>query len=243
MYIIGDTHGLQNLYNILKSYTEQHEINDDVFIHVGDVGIGFDKWKRDRHELQKIDALMRNAQCRLLMIRGNHDNPIYWSEDLDTLPEYANAVQDLQSLTNIELISDYTVSTINNKRILFVGGAISVDRNLRTEGRDYWRDEAIRMFPLDVFEQEKYNGVDTLITHSNLNLLPPFGNVYELFGQELGDDLTKERAYLTALYNKLNDRHPITHYFYGHHHQANVSYVNNTRFECVDQDTIVEWRV
>lgn len=242
MFIIGDTHGLTNTYDILSAFIKENVIFNEVFIHVGDVGVGFFKWKQDRHELQKIDAVMRKTNCVLLMIRGNHDNPLYWSDAITT-PENANVCQDLQSLTNVELISDYSIRTINNKRILFVGGAISVDRNLRTEGRDYWHDEAIRMYPLDVFEQDEYAGIDAIITHSNPDFLPPFGNVYDLFGQELGDDLTKERSYLTALYNKFNDRHPITHYFYGHHHCANVSYVDNTRFECVDQDTVVEWRV
>jgi len=238
MYIIGDTHGLMNLYNILSRFFIEHpEINSPTFIHVGDVGIGFYPWERDFTILKNIDNLLREKEATLMCIRGNHDNPIFFG-CRETIYD-----EDKGSLTNIGFIWDNYVGRIEGRKILFIGGAVSIDRRLRTEGRDWWSNEVIYRWPMNTFDIiVDDTDIDTIITHTSpLEAFPLVNNAHDMFGMHLGDDITKERTYLSEVYSRLSERNPIRNWFYGHYHTSQIGYNGVTRFECVNQDSIVEF--
>ena len=58
------------------------------------------------------------------------------------------------------MLPDYTTLTLNDKKFLFVGGAISIDRTMRKEGISYWKDEVFKL------DESKIQQCDVLITHS-----------------------------------------------------------------------------
>ena len=70
--------------------------------------------------------------------------------------------------SNLEFIEDYTVKDLNGEKFLFVGGAISIDRRYRRESIDYWIDEPF------VFDENKAQECDVLVTHSAPSWIGPF---------------------------------------------------------------------
>ena len=90
-------------------------------------------------------------------MRGNHDNPNIW-------------INNTFKYSNIKLIQDYETKIFNNKKYLFVGGAISVDRKQRKEGIDYWNNEK---FILDEDKLNTFSDIDIVITHTCPEYAPP----------------------------------------------------------------------
>lgn len=107
-------------------------------IQVGDFGLGFEQFVRN-----PVPRLSLNHR----FIRGNHDNP-------QKCYEHPN------------FIKDGTIEVIGTTKVMFIGGAFSIDRNLRTEGVDWWPDEECSYADLqrfiDIYEVEK---PDLMVTH------------------------------------------------------------------------------
>mgnify|MGYP000824226927 FL=1 len=78
IYLIGDIHGKKfQLIEKIKNFN----IADAHLILLGDIGVGFNDnnyafdygWLND--ELKKLN-------CKAYLLRGNHDNPSHWKDDL-----------------------------------------------------------------------------------------------------------------------------------------------------------------
>ena len=115
--LVGDLHG--NFWAI-ASFIRRYGIFKSLFIQVGDFGLGFDRY--DESNLRHIDEALEDSQNKVIVIRGNHDDPSYWFEKkLD--------------LKNIWFIPDYTKLNINGENFLFVGGAVSIDKGEGWQGK------------------------------------------------------------------------------------------------------------
>lgn len=147
---MGDTHG--NWEACIETLQEYY-IRDAVVLHVGDVGIGFLPKETQEDILESLNYKLAERNVRMFCIRGNHDDPQYFSG------EY--------KYSNIVLLPDYSQMLINGKKFLFVGGAISIDRIMRTPNKSWWKDE---VFVLDESRAEK---CDVLITHTAPNWVGP----------------------------------------------------------------------
>ena len=111
MYFIGDTHGMRPVFSIVDRF----KIEKSNLIHVGDFGLGFVSIMQDVKNLEVIDEMLIDTQNKLFVVRGNHDNPIFWDKSKGL---------NLPKLHNIHLVDDYSVLDIENKKILCVGGGI-----------------------------------------------------------------------------------------------------------------------
>jgi len=226
---IGDTHGNHNL---IKHRVKSLQISDTTLIHVGDFGIGFKKETEDRHDVLSLNKLLKLKNIHLYVIRGNHDNPYYFNGEWD--------------FSNVHLMPDYSVITINGDDILLVGGAISIDRKPRlkdmqrmaSQGRDielYWFDEG---FKLDKDKLKNIKGVTYVITHSAPNFVPPenkvdFGHLVNSFAADdpkLKEDLIKERQDITYMYEILKENNLVDKWLHGHFHRHNAMYYEDTDF-------------
>ena len=147
---MGDTHG--NWGACIETLQEYY-IRDAVVLHVGDVGIGFLPKETQEDILESLNYELAERNVRMFCVRGNHDDPQYFSGEY----EYSNIV----------LLPDYSQMLINGKKFLFVGGAISIDRIMRTPNKSWWQDE---IFVLDESRAEK---CDVLITHTAPNWIGP----------------------------------------------------------------------
>jgi len=87
-------------------------------IQVGDFGIGFYNPRTETYSRPPFDSMARGDHK---FIRGNHDNP----QQCSTHPFW---------------IAD---GACLDDSIFCVGGALSIDKHLRTEGWDWWKDEEL----------------------------------------------------------------------------------------------------
>lgn len=84
------------------------------------------------------------------MIRGNHDDPSRWKAPT--------------SWQAIHLVPDYTVLSVQDVAMLCIGGAISIDRKVRS-ARNYWPAEGFALDP-DRLAALDLSRVAVVVTHT-----------------------------------------------------------------------------
>ena len=223
VYVMGDTH-TSDFVDILKHY----ELEDFILIHVGDFSIGFRSYESDMFYIDKLNKYCREHNGRILVIRGNHDLPTAFVGDSIYNTEF------------VEFVKDYTYKIINGKTFLFAGGAVSIDRQARIAGKDYWFEEGF-VLPDDY---TSLSVCDVLITHSApVGFLPGkegFAGISGWFKNDitLKDELIRERRDLLTLYNHVQ---PKLAFFHGHFHVSSVQYINGILHRCLDINELVVW--
>ena len=225
LMFLGDIHGH---FPIIHQYVKLYGIKDAHIIQVGDFGVGFNTIEKEKRLLEMYHTQLVNNNIHVWAIRGNHDYK----------PHFDN---DPFGFTNIHLIPDYTVLELCGKRILCIGGAVSVDRNWRytklqkngifenqTLGKEsWWPDE---LFVLDKDKLGEYRNIDIVVTHTAPHYCEPdntfgFGPFVEGIVRETGDnelktDLLIERQQVTDAFTILKMNNNITNHYYGHFHRS-----------------------
>jgi len=218
MIFLGDTHGNDAF---IQWTIKQKKITNEHIIHVGDYGVGFTRTSNEIKKLEFFNEFLKERDITLHVIRGNHDDPKFFKGDY--------------LLSNLKLHPDYTVLEIENKKILGIGGAISIDRvPRRLETNSHWEDE---LFVLNEDFLKEVRGIDILVTHTTPSFIPPINvpgktpeiiNRFATYDDKLMDDLILERELLSTAFNIINENNNITHHFYGHFHQN----IRTLRFNC-----------
>jgi len=230
MIIIGDIHG--NINGLIDKI-KHHDMHNKNLIQLGDAGIGFshvsdymDRWSDFNDFLEKRNIIM-------YIVRGNHDNPRYFGGKDD--------------YTNIRFVPDYSVLNIENKNILFLGGALSIDRSVRLTGKSYWKNEG---FVFDPTKVENLKNIDLVVSHSCPNFAQPvnFNSIVDYWhdfekgmdkNKNLKEELKKERLLMASIYTILkSNKNPITHWFYSHFHTSGRQIYEEIDFVLLDID---EW--
>lgn len=223
---LGDLHGN---FSLIHQYVKNYDIKDAHIIQVGDFGVGFALLDKERRALGMFHDLFVKNNVIVWAIRGNHDFKPYFDNDPF-------------GFSNIRLVPDYTVLELEGKKILCVGGAVSVDREWRytgaqrrgefdvVPGQSWWKDEVF------VLEKEKVvdlKGINIVVTHTCPSYCPPdntfgFGSFVEGIIRDTGDvelktDLNVERQAMNDLFHylKINGNNIDNHY-YGHYHKSEV---------------------
>ncbi|WP_298866419.1 metallophosphoesterase [uncultured Microbacterium sp.] len=124
---------------------------------------------------QETDPLFAEAGIeRVLVTLGNHEP---WDRIRPLLAEYPGAAVRVSDVTWI--LPRPARLTIGGRTVLSFGGAASVDRLWRTEGRDWWPDEAIT--DEQVAAAIAGGPTDLMLTHES-PATTPVGAVRELLG-------------------------------------------------------------
>lgn len=228
--ISGDIHGDFN--ELVYKLCIQYQMTDTLLVVAGDCGFGFEKKAYYEQILRRNAKRLNEANNWIVFVRGNHDNPAYF--DGTTFKH-----------KRMRCVPDYTVLQVCNHNILCVGGAISIDRKIRMEawnkkkaqyGFDsnlsdgiprayYWSDESL------VYDEKKMDAIrsaysiDIVITHtapSCCELQTKSGLTrWAVDDPALLMDVQTERFTMDQLLQRLQaDKHPITHWYYGHFHQS-----------------------
>lgn len=118
MWIIGDVHGAFDSYfwTINKMHLPGDKIID-CSLQLGDFGVFND---RDIANLKKRKFFTQADKHKIF--RGNHDNPEIFGRIPNNLGDYGY---------------------LPDQEMFWVAGGWSIDRESRTEGVDWWRDEEI----------------------------------------------------------------------------------------------------
>lgn len=216
MIVLGDLHNNFGLINQLG----YKNIN---IIQVGDFGLGFYPDK-DEKTMDYWNTSWKARGIHVYAIRGNHDDPKYWDGRYDG------------RWSNLTLIPDYTVMQLEHMNYLFVGGAISVDRFMRKEGRDYWIDEEFVLDEDKLYQiLEEYKNIDYVVTHTSPQFCfpPTKGSIVDEFSKHdsrLLMDLKVERSLVERMYNILSEKSKPKKWFYGHFHMNKVEYIEDVEF-------------
>lgn len=226
MIFIGDTHGISPLIELIR----QKNLVDETLIHVGDLGLGFNDIGRDILNLMTLDDHLEDRNLTLYVVRGNHDCPIFWDKSKGL---------NLPKFHHLHLVEDYTVKDIEGKKVLFVGGAISIDRSIRKDDKPYptwWKDEVFVYDHLKFEEvMTKHQNIDIVVTHTapdfcypindDVDIVNYYHRIESQHGKNLKGELKKERMEVTELFNDLtlHYKKTPTHWFYGHFHSSKLS--------------------
>jgi hypothetical protein len=257
LYFIGDHH---NEWEDFKTEILTKGIRDAAIIQLGDAGFGCYPRKIYYDYLVKQNQFLKDRNIVLYNIRGNHDNPnwfqpkakmvaffrnedkqvpswmkedIHYIVDYMSPQEYADAIT---KLTNIKFVPDYTVLELAGHKILCIGGAISIDRMFRKEGRNYFKNEVLVHLPDKL---KKIKGVDIVATHTVPDFIPPLKQDAPIVKQfikhdkHLIADLVEERQTMTKIYHDIVANNTVNHWLYGHFHRWNNTYYKDTQFMCL----------
>jgi predicted phosphodiesterase len=220
--LIGDIHGnFSELIHDIKRYKH----GNSYLIQVGDFGIGFHSPNYYKEILTKLNNILVSTDNHLFVIRGNHDSP-----------EFFKTTNNPFNLSNITLLEDYSELELLGKKFLFVGGAISIDRVQRVEGRSWWADENFVLRDEESFPYEN-SQYDIVVAHTRPGVagtFKGFGNIAGWFDNDitLKDELIKESEDMDKLWELTKP----CEFYYGHFHQSQVSEYQGTTFRCLDID-------
>jgi predicted phosphodiesterase len=222
----GDLHGMLN--ELVFKLNNQYRLTYTACFCAGDIGLGFYKENYYHRLLQRLNSKLAKNHNTLFLIRGNHDDPAYWEN---------NCFQ----LSNIILVPDYTMISIGQTKVLCIGGAISIDRTLRKEGKDYWEAEVFQ------YHESLLEGVspDVVITHSAPDICFPYtkeGAVdWMKKDSQLQYDIDQERHNHTLVYEKLKQSGSTpTEWIYGHFHASHTDYFEETKFVLLNELEVYE---
>ena len=159
IFVTGDTHGDIDC-NKLSSLIAKNLSYDDYLIICGDAGIC---WAPEILEYHL--SIYRKLHCTIIFVDGNHEN----FEMLNNMPlvEYKGALMHRID-EHIFHVLRGEIMTLNNKTFLCIGGAVSIDKMLRTPYVSWWPEEEINQHDIDnaVANLGKVNNkVDYVITH------------------------------------------------------------------------------
>jgi len=243
MILLGDIHGR---LSIIINFVQKNDIDNENIIQVGDFGLGFDSYLTDIENLDKLNNILSKKNNKLYALKGNHDNPEFWNGHLDN------------KWSNIKLVKDYSILEIEGYNILFVGGAISIDRKSRLKEMQmyaskgiktdlYWFDEE---FILNTDILSNLENIDIVITHTSPDFCFPINKFgfspiveeYSLNDDNLKNDLLNERMLVTKMFNILSEKNNISMWFYGHFHNSLYQNINECGFKLLGIDEFYDYK-
>lgn len=173
-------------------------------VQIGDFGFGF----LDEFEETYVRSVWGEKNHRF--IRGNHDDP----EKSRNFPGF---------------IHDGTVETIGSTKVMFIGGAWSIDQHYRTEGVSWWRDEECSMEEfsrfLDIFVDAKPRIV---VTHDCPNRV-----ANEMFFDGYREKAKPSRT--SQALDRMFEEHRPDVWIFGHWHMDRRATIEGTEFVCLGE--------
>ena len=205
IYITGDTHIPVDIQKLsTKSFPEQKEMTkSDYVIICGDFGGVWDNSNEEKYWIKWL----KNKKFTTLFIDGNHEN----FGMLNNFPEVefggglAHKVDD--GIYHLIRGEAYNIDT---KRFFVLGGASSHDKECRTEGKNWWKEElpTIEEYQNAENKMQACNyEFDYIITHCAPS------SIQNIIAQNYEDNE------LTAFLEKIKSKSRYTKWFFGHYHQ------------------------
>lgn len=166
-YITGDPH--RNFGYIEDFLREEKTTKDDIMIVLGDVGVNFYLNVSDRREKRRLEEL----PITFLFLRGNHEErpeniPSYHRTHINDKFEADCFVEDdfpsLYFLDNGTLILR---GEKNEKKVLVINGAYSVDKMMRiVYGWPWFKDEELTDDEMNEIYEHAPSEVDYIFSHT-----------------------------------------------------------------------------
>jgi len=252
LMVLGDTHG--NNMKIAPHILMKYNLNNDkpkAIIQVGDFGIGFSTKKGDSTSLHRLNSRLKKYNTFLYVIRGNHDDPEWFNN-----PGYMETIINDDVIENVVLLPDHTLLTLELDgreepvKIYCNGGAYSIDRILRTEGKSYWHDEPFKCLSKSQLD-EIPNDLDIIVTHTRPNGVWPTdkSGIEHWLLKDMGlyRDIEEEGSWMESMFDSIKEENNSFLHFYGHFHESHKEHFeyDNKRFthQCLGIEELVEVRI
>lgn len=231
LIFIGDVHGE---FHQLAHRLAVRKIRDSVLVQVGDFGVGFYEKVVEEENLAKLNKTLKAGNNLLYVIRGNHDNPAYFDK--------------WQKIGNIRFVPDYSVLELDGYTVFLAGGAISIDRTSRIQGKNYWKEEEF-VFDVERLETslKEVERVDIVVTHNAPAEFWPFQINYLVTAYARRDDelilhLARERELHSKLLKHLTSKFDPSHWYYGHFHTIEDGEYNGLKYHVLGESELREHR-
>ena len=236
IYGLGDTHRNMNYVRLVLNLKK-----DCYVFHVGDFEVGYLKEDKQIKMLEEFNEWLVKRNIIMYVIRGNHDDPYYFKGN--------------HFYSNLQFLPDYTIIEVEDRKVLCVGGAISIDRvaakwqadiNERAGApREHWDDEG---FVLREDVLNNVRGVDMVVTHTAPTYCWPFlkGNFPKFMrdfakdDKTLLDDIKKERGDMDRMFEILNKNNYVRDHIYGHFHKYYITDNLHTQHVVLDKCDLFE---
>lgn len=139
--------------------------NIELVVHVGDLGF-FPNWDNvpDGFLTPMNDLLAENG-LQMVFIDGNHDDHSVLKTQSQDYEKLGSPLPSWNRITYMPRGSllEFPEASRDWRRWLMVGGAASIDRDMRTPGLDWWLDEALT--DTDVERASAWEGINVLVAH------------------------------------------------------------------------------
>lgn len=167
LFCSGDLHGDVDIARIKDTAWPigQQLTRDDYLVILGDFGLNACRnWQH--YEYAEWFSWLNKQPWTTLFLDGNHDN-FDWLFSLPTLSMFGGKVG--RANDNIYYLKRGQVYQIGRSTFFTMGGATSIDRNMRTRGVDWWPEEipATSDWNEGLKNLERYNfKVDNVLAHT-----------------------------------------------------------------------------
>ena len=227
IYLTGDTH---RAFSRIYRFCERNETTqDDIMVILGDAGINYYLNETDYKLKQELAELPITLFC----VHGNHEERPYntigyeeteWHDGIAYIdPEFPNQV----------FAKDGEIYTLNNQKVLCIGGAYSVDKYYRVARNWQWFESEQ---PNDEIKEQVIKSldnagwsVDAVFSHTCPYDYMPRHLFLASIDQSAVDNSTEE--WLQEIENRLKYKK----WFFGHYHDYYVKDKMTLLFEDIIQ--------
>ena len=163
IYITGDTH--REFTKILFLSFQSKTTYDDVIIILGDVGVNYYNGEIDNQLKEQLSKVPITFFC----IHGNHEKR---PQTINTYKEkiYKDGIVYYEDkYPNLLFAKDGEIYNFDNKKVLVIGGAYSIDKEIRiAKGYGWWKDEQpSEKLKKEILEKIKDNkDIDIVLSHT-----------------------------------------------------------------------------
>lgn len=212
IYITGDTH---------RNFKRLDYLNKgDTLIILGDAGINY---YLDINDMILKDQLNKR-DIKLFCIRGNHEER---PENISTYKEsmaFDGNVMMEETFSNLLFAKDGETYNIDDKKILVIGGAYSIDKKYRIMHHYHWfKDEQLSIDEMNrIYDKVNGNHYDVILTHTCPKKYEPI----EVFLRGIDQSLVDKN--MEEFLDEVEKAVTYDKWYCGHFHTDKQ--VNNIRF-------------
>ena len=158
IYITGDTH---------REFYRLHDIEknkNNMLIILGDIGINYYLDERDEILKERLNSY----NIKLFCVQGNHEERPQNKSTYKEVDMFDGSVFIEEEYPNLIFAKNGELYDIDNKKVLVIGGAYSVDKNYRIiYGYPWFKDEQLSKEEMDNI-LNKYRGqhIDIVLSHT-----------------------------------------------------------------------------
>lgn len=191
---LGDTHGDLEFVARACEFASDHEV--DWICQVGDFGF---LWP-GRDKIEELSVILKHYGQTIRFLDGNHDDhvrlrkPYPWPENIIYQPR-GSVYEDA-----------------DGTRFLFMGGAASIDKHMRTPGKSWWPEETITESEMALALSQE--NIDVLVTHDAPDYPPGFRPAGSPGFRQLSTQSMNDVRELIRHHNPKLHVHGHWHHFY-----------------------------